>query len=509
MPSRVRTRTRIERGDWQTPAGLARAVVERVHSSGAAAGARPPRTVIEPTCGEGTFLVAAGERFPRAKLVGYEINAEYTRAARVALRASGGRARVVTRDFFATDWARELRDVEGPVLLVGNPPWVTTAQLGAIGRTNLPDKSNGRGFKGLDALTGKSNFDVSEWMIERLLEVLGGREATVAMLCKAAVARRLVGTIGARKLAVEPVGLWRIDAAEHFDASVSAVLFVARTRRGAARAAPASWPVYARLDAAEPESSLGVVDGVLVADAERFVRTRHLSGNCEPEWRSGMKHDCARVMELVRSDGDPHGAWLNGLGERVEIESELVHPLLKSSDVANGRAVPTRAMIVTQRSLGEDTTTLRARAPRAWRYLSRHRALLDARKSSIYEKQPPFAIFGVGAYSFAPWKVAVSGLYKRSTFTVVGPHEGRAVVLDDTCYFLAFDDERGARRAAAALRSDAAGDFLGARIFWDAKRPITKSILQTLDLNALCASESSGESTNRMLGEGLAPAQVP
>jgi hypothetical protein len=115
------------------------------------------------------------------------------------------------------------------------------------------------------------------------------------------------------------------------------------------------------------------------------------------------------------------------------------------------------------------------------------RALLDARKSSIYDKQPSFAVFGVGSYSFAPWKVAVSGLYKRATFTVVGPHQGRPVVLDDTCYFLPFDDERSARRAALALRSELASDFLAARIFWDAKRPITKGILQALDLRALQA----------------------
>ena len=489
--ARGRTPTRIERGDWQTPAGLARAVLERVVAAAATSGARAPRTVLEPTCGEGTFLVAAGARFQRAELLGYDIDAKYTRRARLALREHGARARVVTKDFFATDWERELAEVVGPVLVLGNPPWVTTAQLGSMGRTNAPDRSNERGFQGLDARTGKSNFDVSEWMIERLLEALEGREATVAMLCKAAVARRLVETIAARGLGVAPVGLWRIDAAEHFDASVSAVLFVARTGKAAKAGRAASWPVYARLDAAEPESSLGVVDGVLVADAERFVRTRHLAGDCDPEWRSGVKHDCARVMELARAAGDPHGPWLNGLGERVDIESEVVHPLLKSSDVANDRAAPTRAMIVTQRSLGEDTRTLRARAPRAWRYLSRHRALLDARKSSIYDNQPPFAIFGIGPYSFAPWKVAVSGLYKRSTFTVVGPHEGRAVVLDDTCYFLAFDDERSARLAAAALRSDAARDFLGARIFWDAKRPITKSILQTLDLNALGAAAAS------------------
>ena len=213
-----------------------------------------------------------------------------------------------------------------------------------------------------------------------------------------------------------------------------------------------------------------------------FARTRHLAGICEPQWRSGLKHDCARVMELARG---ATGGWINGLGEAVDVEEEAVHPLLKSSDVANDRGAPTRAVIVPQRALGEDTAALRRRAPRAFRYLSRHRALLDARKSSIYERQPPFAIFGVGPYTFAPWKVAISGLYKRSSFVLVGPHEGRPVVLDDTCYFLAFGDERTARRAANALSTGLAREFFAARIFWDAKRPITKAILQTLDLGAL------------------------
>lgn len=487
---------RIERGDWQTPAALARAVVERVSSRLV----RAPATVVEPTCGTGAFLVAAAERYPRASLVGYEINPEHARRARSALAATTrpGRARIVEADFFRVDWRRELAGAGGPILVAGNPPWVTSAQLGVLGSTNLPAKENGRGLRGLDARTGASNFDVSEWMVVRLLESLAGHDATLAMLCKAAVARRVVETVAARELDVRPVGLWRIDAAEHFDASVSAVLFVAETKRASARTsarrssgaredAGSSWPVFADLAAEEPESSLGVVGGVLVADARRFARTRHLSGASEPEWRSGVKHDCARIMELERSSG-ANGArahWINGLGERVDIEDDLVHPLLKSSDVANDRAAPSRAMIVTQRALGDDTASLREEAPRAWRYLSRHRALLDARKSSIYDNQPPFAIFGVGPYSFAPWKVAVSGLYKRSTFTVVGPHEGRPVLLDDTCYFLAFDDESRARRAARALRSSAATDFLAARIFWDAKRPITKSILQSLDLRAL------------------------
>jgi len=58
-------------------------------------------------------------------------------------------------------------------------------------------------------------------------------------------------------------------------------------------------------------------------------------------------------------------------------------------------------------------------------------------------------------------------------------------MLDDTCYFLPFDDEGSARRAIEALQSPIARQFFAARIFWDAKRPISKAILQQLDLHAL------------------------
>jgi hypothetical protein len=58
-------------------------------------------------------------------------------------------------------------------------------------------------------------------------------------------------------------------------------------------------------------------------------------------------------------------------------------------------------------------------------------------------------------------------------------------VLDDTCYFLPFDDERRARGAWRALQSELARDYIESRIFWDCKRPIQKSVLQSLDLDVL------------------------
>jgi hypothetical protein len=328
-------------------------------------------------------------------------------------------------------------------------------------------------------MTGKSNFDVSEWMLLRLLAALQGRRATLAMLCKTAVARRVIEFGSSKGWDVQPGGVWHIDAMAHFGAAVDASLFVCET--GAKKNKTTGWPVYASLDAVRPISVMEMIDGTLIADAESVAKTAYLAGRCEPEWRSGVKHDCSRVMELEKIDGK----LTNGLGELVQIEEEIVFPLLKSSDVANGSTLARRMVIVPQHVIGEDTADLKRRAPKAWAYLSKHSSLLAARKSSIYRGQPAFAIFGIGPYSFAPWKVAISGLYKRCEFTLVGPQDGCPVMLDDTCYFLPFDTETDARKAWAGLQSPIAKEFFSGRIFWDAKRPVNKAILQELDLSML------------------------
>ena len=79
-------------------------------------------------------------------------------------------AEVHCEDFFKKDWPIMLDSLREPIL----PPWVTNSTVGTLGGTNLPTKSNFRRFNGLDAITGKSNFDISEWMLLHLLECLSG-----------------------------------------------------------------------------------------------------------------------------------------------------------------------------------------------------------------------------------------------------------------------------------------------------------------------------------------------
>ena len=177
---------KAEYGDFQTPPELAAAVCRVLVGMGVRA-----KRLLEPTCGVGGFLRAGLEAFAPESALAFEIDPEYVRLATAEL-GGRGEVRLVQADFFDQDWAAAIGDLGGPLLVLGNPPWVTNAALGAMGGGNLPVKSNFQGRGGLDAVTGKSNFDISESMLIRLSEALSGREATLAMLCKTSVARKVL-----------------------------------------------------------------------------------------------------------------------------------------------------------------------------------------------------------------------------------------------------------------------------------------------------------------------------
>lgn len=475
---RVRSAARAVAGDFQTPLELARGVVRAVAETGVR-----PRAVLEPTCGKGAFLLAAREVFPRARLVGFDVNAEYVAEARRALGAS---ARVEEADFFGVDWAAVLSELPAPVLVLGNPPWVTSATVSKLGGSNGPERTRRTGLVGLDAVTGASNFDISVWMLEVLGRAALTRGASLAVLCKAQVARKMVSFFHREGVHAEG-DIWKLDARRHFGASVDAVAFAARP--ASPRGAGGVFAVRPDLVSA-PVSRLGVRRGSLTGDVDAEGRTAFLErtndGPDEPEWRSGIKHDAAKVMELHRV-GE---TFVNGLGETVDLEPSHVLPLMKGSDVANRRAPGARALVVPQRALFDPTEALAESAPRTYTYLRRHEATLLARKSRIYAGRPAFSIFGVGPYAFAPYKVAVCGLYKRLAFHLVGPCDGQPVVFDDTITFLPFDDEASAARVAKALESPLAREFFEARVFWDEQRPLGKAVLQRLSLRALLEAEN-------------------
>ena len=265
---------------------------------------------------------------------------------------------------------------------------------------------------------------------------------------------------------------------KHFGAAVDACLFVLEI-------SPSSnsqdCDVFESLDNLIPLNKIGFHNKFLISDVKAYLHRSHLFG---PEknyiWRSGIKHDCTKVMELKT-----FGRTLcNGFGEIVDIEENYIFPLLKSSDISNGRINSRGFMLVTQQTIGEDTTEIRTKAPKTWAYLESYASWLQKRSSSIYRNKPAFSIFGVGNYSFTSWKIAISGFYKKINFTKVGPISQRPAVFDDTVYFLSCRNEEEADFLFSLLNSEVAR-FYSSTIFWADKRPITIELLKRLSIEKL------------------------
>ena len=472
-----KTKAKTEFGDFQTPDELAHKVCRLLSQQGV-----NPSAILEPNCGRGNLLLAAVRTFSGAeRAIGFEINGSYVNEAQDRLTniSHPVDATVQHGDFFRIDWMGILGSIPEPILIIGNPPWVTSAELSRIESENLPEKSNFQNHQGIDAITGKSNFDISEWMLIRELEWLQNRIGTLAMLCKTSVARKVLLHAWKNDFRMKQASIYLIDAPHYFGAAVDACLLYVAV--GVASQAQ-ECQVYESLDDTQLRTTIGFRNGGLIADLTHFERWKHLDGRSHYQWRSGVKHDAAKIMELKR-DGD---RYINGLGELVDLEPDYLYPMFKSSDIANGSMQhPTRWMLIPQKAVGDSTREIQMIAPKTWSYLINHSTKLDNRKSSIYRNRPRFSIFGVGEYSFSPWKVVVSGFYKFFRFRVVGPIDKRPVVLDDTCYFLACNSEDEARFLAQLLNSTPAREFYSAYVFRDAKRPITIALLRRLDLLAL------------------------
>lgn len=464
-------------GDFQTPEQLAREVTHllRVNHN------LSPQVIIEPSCGKGAFLQAALDEFEDSIIIGLDINAEYIEAAKkiISGHSSANHVKLYKTDFFCTNWDILLSQLSGYLLVIGNPPWVTSRELSILNSQNLPQKSNFHKRRGIEAITGSGNFDISEYMLLQSVNWLSSREGTIAVLCKYSVARKVIRQVKqqSHRFAAH---LYLIDAKAHFGAAVEACLFVLST--GAVSSS--DYQVYKDINSKEILYTIGERNGFLLQNTAQYEKWQHLLGDDSMyTWRSGIKHDCVKVMELEQVNDT---LFRNGMGYTYELENHYLYPFLKSSDIGNGRTDHYRKLVlITQQFVGDDTSVIQARAPQTWQYLLEHAQHLNSRKSSIYQNRPPYAIFGVGPYSFKNWKIAISALYKQLRFCLVGPLDGRPVMLDDTVNFLAFETEKEARFIFGLITSTPALEFLDSMIFWDEKRPITINILRRLSLSAV------------------------
>lgn len=459
-----------EYGDYQTPVAFAEKVCRYLkdvrHLS--------PSAIVEPTCGIGNMLKSALV-FDAAEYYGIEINPEYCETCKETI--DDKRVKIINSDFFAFSSRPLIRD-KRQILIIGNPPWVTNSTLSALGSENLPVKANFKGLKGIDAITGASNFDICEYIILQLVHEYRNTNAVIVMLCKTSVARNVFIELKRNSTHFSSCDILGFDATKVFGINASACVLVIQLSEE--EVSPDKCNVCDLENPTEIISQFGYLDGHFYSNLT--LETAYFDGHSCFEWRQGVKHDCSKVMELTMYDG----VLYNGQKQAVHIESDLVFPLIKSS-MFKAPIIHefSKYVIVTQKKARDETKHLESESPQTWRYLCDNAQLFQNRKSSIYIGAPLFSMFGVGDYSYSKYKVGVSGFYKKPLFSLLYSDDGKPVMTDDTSYFICFEKYDMAYVAMLLLNADKVQQFLQSIAFIDAKRPYTKKVLERIDFHRI------------------------
>ena len=207
-----------ELGDFQTPSVLADLLVNVLKAKNLS-----PNVIVEPTCGEGSILIASHNVFNPQKSLGIEIQKSYT--DKLAQNLTNNIS-ILNKDFFLSlPNIKEFILENENILFVGNPPWVTNSELSSLGSDNLPNKNNFDNIRGIEAITGKSNFDISEYIIKILIDNFSYKKAFFAFLCKISVAKKIMNRLWKNNLQYKSAEIYPIDSKKYFSAAVDACLF--------------------------------------------------------------------------------------------------------------------------------------------------------------------------------------------------------------------------------------------------------------------------------------------
>jgi SAM-dependent methyltransferase len=518
--------SRLALGEYYTPRGVAELAVDSLAEENMAGA-----SLLDPGCGSGVFLAVCIERKLAAlaarpptetvdaitgSVFGIDLNPVAVKTSKLsyllALTPVLGAETVerVELPVFCAD-ALGLTEPEptdetagipesGVEYLVGNPPWITWDRLGE----QLKDRLRRRyvdelallPHDGAAARLGHSNDDLSipfVW-ISLHRHVREGGAASVVMKRDlltgpaGAVLRRL--HVGRRSLSLTHVhdftGLQPFGQQVGVDAAVltmradSEPSFPVETT--AWRNSNGRTDFSTRATIAESlqrtETTLAPLDpedrtsAWIRGDAERGAL-----GNAAHEIRHGVKDDAEAVFSIDRDRLD-------------RLEDDLIYPYIKSRHIVKyGLFGHELRLVPVEKANERNESRLREQYPATYEYLADHREQLAARSSSWLDDGPFYNIFGVGEYTWAPYKVVWCRLGFKPHFAVVSSVEDpdlgeKPVVPGDHYMFIGTDSKREAHALCALLNSAVYQKSLRG-IASDGKSSLSKAVVSELALPSL------------------------
>ena len=208
--------------------------------------------------------------------------------------------------------------------------------------------------------------------------------------------------------------------------------------------------------------------------AEQEAALGHMRGTCDYTPRRGASTEPYGVFWLKVLDARPDGLLmvenLPELGKRsvaktqTLIESGLVFPAIRGRDVRRWAARPEVFALISQdpqTRQGYPEAVMKSRWPRTLQYLKQFETVLLTRGSKsireLAEKTVPWTMYGIGPYTFAPFRVVWKRMANDLVAAVLSdwptPFGDRMPVGTDTTSFIPCESEAEAHYLCALLNS--------------------------------------------------------
>jgi SAM-dependent methyltransferase len=406
-------------------------------------------------------------------------------------------------------WARILRNAFAPVMagrfdyVVGDPPWIRWTYISRDYRQATDGLWRRYGLfslGGMAARLGGGDKDFATLFVyasaDRYLRD-GGRLAFLmpleALKGKGAGFRRFrIGTDGPLLQVIEAHDLVDIQPFEGAKNKTAMIVL----RKGARTEYPIPYVLWERLPRVGPVSPDGGLQATLDATKRTILQARPVGPELTSAWLTLREEDQATFAPLSgksaysarRGAGtDPYGVFqlkvedvrgdglllVENLTERGLrtipkvhrlVERELVYPAVRGSDVQRWFARPAIYVLVSQdpgTRKPYSATHLKSELPRTYAYLDEFREILLSRGSStvrqLAERTEPWAMFGIGGYSFAPFRVVWRRMASDLVAAVVSdwhtPFGNRPVLATETTSFVPLENEDEAHFLCALLNS--------------------------------------------------------
>jgi hypothetical protein len=527
-------------GEYYTPGWLAEHVLDQVGYNG-----QPDARVLDPTCGSGTFLLAALRRWRESSryatlpcITGFDLHPLAVAAARANYLLAI--ADLLPDDGFVEVpvFARDAVLDPSPQLarfdfVVGNPPWIAW--------DNLPDDYRAAtkplwrqyglfSLSGNDARHGGGKKDLSMLVLyasaDRYLRA-GGR---LGMVITQTLFQSKGAGDGFRRFQIgadgPPLGVVGVDdlvEVRPFDTAANWTSIVAIEK-----GRPTNYPVpYVKWTTCASGEPLPAAEKKKLhaqpIDPERPSSPWMVIQNRNASEAGNRPHSLARRSSIGPAEYRAHlgansgGAnavyWLDVLarddyGVRVRnrlakakrtvqcveavIEPDLIFPLVRWSDVDRWSARPSGYLLLAQDPAtrrGIEEQRMCRDYPRTLAYLRPFEPLLTARAAyrRYQDRQPFYSMYNVGEYTVAPAKVIWRRMDRKIRAAVLetidDPLLGpRPVIPQETCVLIACGCRDEAHYLCAVLNSAAVHELVAAHSVAGGKGFGTPSILDYVPL---------------------------